>query len=347
MEPFYLVQNPGGDAGPASEVRYLLPNGAEPVVRTYTVDAGSRATIWVDREDQALACDRRGGHDHLARWRRRLSLNAASTSRDAGSTAPRGGDTQHRRHRPGDPVVRRRRDGPLHDAAAPRQPRFGARRRPLRFSSAPTAVRVSRSYRLAPNSRQTIDVASVHPSLFEHGAGHHGGRERADCGRAHQVVGRERHARRGRQRQRLRPAAAARWLLAEAELGGGRQATSDSGAVQHGRGEGTWPSRCSSKLALRCRRRSPSPRAPGFDVPLAQAFPAAANCRFSVLVEGADPLRQPDCRLRDLLAGVAGADSDRRRRWRGDAPAVTGLRGIRSGSIAAGTRTACPAASLS
>jgi hypothetical protein len=53
-ELYYLVQNPGATAVKI-RVRYLLPNGAAPVMRGYTVPAGGRATIWVDREDPALA----------------------------------------------------------------------------------------------------------------------------------------------------------------------------------------------------------------------------------------------------------------------------------------------------
>ncbi len=50
---FYLIQNPSSTAA-AIRVRYLLPSGA-PVVKTYSVPAGSRFTIWVDQEDRALA----------------------------------------------------------------------------------------------------------------------------------------------------------------------------------------------------------------------------------------------------------------------------------------------------
>ncbi len=50
---FYLLQNPG-DSAAQVEVRYLLPTGA-PIVKTYTVPAGSRYNIWVDLEDEALA----------------------------------------------------------------------------------------------------------------------------------------------------------------------------------------------------------------------------------------------------------------------------------------------------
>ena len=59
FEQFYLVQNPG-DADTQVEVRYLPAGGAEPIVRTHTVAAHSRATIWVDREAPALASTKVG-----------------------------------------------------------------------------------------------------------------------------------------------------------------------------------------------------------------------------------------------------------------------------------------------
>ena len=49
---FYLVQNPSSTAA-AIRVRYLKPSGS-PIVKTYSVGAGSRFTIWVDQEDRDL-----------------------------------------------------------------------------------------------------------------------------------------------------------------------------------------------------------------------------------------------------------------------------------------------------
>ena len=49
---FYLIQNPSSTAA-AIRVRYLKPSGA-PIIKTYSVGAGSRFTIWVDQEDKAL-----------------------------------------------------------------------------------------------------------------------------------------------------------------------------------------------------------------------------------------------------------------------------------------------------
>lgn len=51
---FYLLHNPG-DTASTVEVTYLLPAPAAPVVKTYTVDPGTRFTIWADTEDPRLA----------------------------------------------------------------------------------------------------------------------------------------------------------------------------------------------------------------------------------------------------------------------------------------------------
>ena len=285
MELFYLVQNPGPTPARV-EVRYLLPNGAAPVVRTYTVEAGSRATIWVDREDPALAATDVAAHHHLA-GRRADRRRAQPLPARGGLDRAARRRHQHRRHGAGHPVVRRRRDGPLHDAAAPRQPGLGAGRRAARRYQRADGRRVSRSYTLAPNSRQTIDVASVHPSLSNTTLG--------ITVEASAPIVVERTKWWG-----------ANGTLDEAVSGSG--STAGGGALAAGR--------------RRARRRSPGdddggvfnqgaatdvavtllfedgaevsatfPVAAGarFDVPLAEAFPAAAGRRFSVLVEGADP----------------------------------------------------------
>lgn len=53
FDMFMLLGNPGASDA-IVEARYLLPGGAT-VTRTYRVAASSRLTIWVDREDPALA----------------------------------------------------------------------------------------------------------------------------------------------------------------------------------------------------------------------------------------------------------------------------------------------------
>jgi hypothetical protein len=54
FEQFYLVQNPS-ETDARVQIRYLLADGAAPVVREHLVAAHSRATVWVDREAPALA----------------------------------------------------------------------------------------------------------------------------------------------------------------------------------------------------------------------------------------------------------------------------------------------------
>lgn len=51
---YYLIQNPNAAAA-AVRVTYLLPAPAPPVVKTYTVNPGSRFTIFVNGEDPRLA----------------------------------------------------------------------------------------------------------------------------------------------------------------------------------------------------------------------------------------------------------------------------------------------------
>jgi len=50
---FYLLQNPGSQAAQV-EIRYLRPAPLAPIVKTYSVAAGSRRTIYVNQEDPAL-----------------------------------------------------------------------------------------------------------------------------------------------------------------------------------------------------------------------------------------------------------------------------------------------------
>ena len=91
QELFYLVQNPG-DAEALVRVRYLLPNGAAPVVRTYTVAPGSRATIWVDRENPALASTDVAAEITSVDGTP-IVVERSRYVRQEGSAAPRGGDT--------------------------------------------------------------------------------------------------------------------------------------------------------------------------------------------------------------------------------------------------------------
>ena len=91
QELFYLVQNPGPTEARV-RVRYLLPNGASPVVRTQIVAAGSRATIWVDRENPALASTDVAAEITSVNGTP-IVVERSSYVRQEGSAAPRGGDT--------------------------------------------------------------------------------------------------------------------------------------------------------------------------------------------------------------------------------------------------------------
>jgi hypothetical protein len=283
MELFYLVQNPGRTPARV-EVRYLLPDGAAPIVRTYTVGPGSRATIWVDREDAALAAT-----DVAATV---TSLDGAPIVverslylREAGSTAPRGGDTSSGVTAPASKWFVEGETG-----------RYTTRLLLANPGSEPADVRatyqradgrrVGRAYMLAPSSRQTIDVASVHPLLSSTTLGI------TVEASAPIVVERSKWwGANGTFDEAVSAsgstAGAARWLLAEAELGGDRQATTTVALFNRG---------AATDVAVTllfedgAEMSATFPVAAGarFSVPLAETFPAAAGRRFSVLIEGAD-----------------------------------------------------------
>ena len=107
QELFYLVQNPGPTEARV-RVRYLLPNGASPVVRTQIVAPGSRATIWVDRENPALAStDVAAEITSVDGTPIVVERSSYCGRRDGGAARRR---HQRRRHGSRHPVVRRRRD---------------------------------------------------------------------------------------------------------------------------------------------------------------------------------------------------------------------------------------------
>ncbi len=284
LELFYLVQNPG-PAPARVEVRYLLPNGVAPVVRNYTVAAGSRATIWVDREDAALATT-----DVAAQI---TSIDGAPIVverslyiREAGSTAPRGGDTSVGVTAPsawwflegatGEFTMRLLLANPGNEAA---QVQATFQRQDGR--------RVVRSYTVAPNSRQTVDVAAVHPSLtnaalgitLESSApivaertkwwGSNGTLDDAVSGSGTTSGG-------------------ARWILAEGELGGARDAMTTVALFNQGAATDVAVTLLFEDGA-ETSATFPVGAGARFDVPMARAFPSAAGRRFSILVEGVDP----------------------------------------------------------
>jgi len=283
QELFYLVQNPGST--PASvRVRYLLPDGQAPVERTYSVAAGSRATIWVDREDPLLATTDVAAEITSVDGTP-IVVERSLYLRETGSTSPRGGDTSTGVTAPATRWFVEGATGAYAMRLLLANPGAEAAQVQVAYRRADGRT-VNRSYTLAASSRQTVDVAAVHPSLsnttlgitVEANApivvertkwwGTNGTLDEAVSGSGS-------------------TAGAARWLLAEAELGGPRQATTTVALFNQG---------AATDVAVTllfedgAEVSATFPVAAGarFDVPLFEAFPAAANRRFSVLVEGAD-----------------------------------------------------------
>ncbi len=129
--------NPG-DADTRVQVRYLPAEGGSPIVRTHTVAAHSRSTIWVDREEPSLAAaevaaeitqPRRRAHRrraHALRHGRRARPSRAAASRRRRAASVEASDAAGR--------------GRATLAAGRRRARRRSRRRRRRWPS-PTAVR--------------------------------------------------------------------------------------------------------------------------------------------------------------------------------------------------------------
>ena len=283
FELFYLVQNPG--TTPARvQVRYLLPDGAAPITRSYTIAGGSRATIWVDREDPALATT------DVAAEITSLDGTPIVVERslylsEAGSTQPRGGDTSAGVTAPATSWFV---DGAT-GAYAMRLLLANPGATPARVLATyqlADGARVTRSYTVAANSRQTIDVAREHAALVDAEFGV------ALNATAPVVVERTKWwGPNGTLDDAVSGGAistgAARWLLAEGEMGGVRAATTS--LVVFNRGAAT-NVRVTLLFEDGPEAAATFPLAAGsrFAVPMDQAFPAAAGRRFSLLVEGAD-----------------------------------------------------------
>jgi hypothetical protein len=283
QELFYLVQNPG--TTPATvRVRYLLPNGQRPVERTYGVAAGSRATIWVDREDASL----RGtdvAADITSVDGTPIVVERSLYLREAGSAAPRGGDTSTGVTAPairwfvegatGSYAMRLLLANPGADAA---RVQVAYRR--------PDGRTVNRAYTLAASSRQTVDVASVHPSLADTALG-----ITVEASAPIVVERTKWWGADGTLDEAVSGAGStgggARWLLAEGEQGGARQASTSVVIFNQGA-----PTDVKVTLLFEDGPEATAtfPVAAGarFAVPMADAFPAADGRKFSVLVEGAD-----------------------------------------------------------
>ncbi len=283
QELFYLVQNPG--TTPANvRVRYLLPNGQAPVERTYSVAAGSRATIWVDREDPSLATTDVAAEITSVDGTP-IVVERSLYLREAGSTAPRGGDSSTGVTAPATNWF-------IEGATGPYSTRLLLANPGAEASQVEVAYRrddgrtVTRSYTVAASSRHTVDVAAVHPSLSN-----------AELGITVEastpiVVERTKWwGANGRLDEAVSGAGSttggARWLLAEGQQGGERQASTS--VVVFNQGAAT-----DVKVTLlfedgpEATATFPVAAGARFAVPMAEAFPAADGRKFSVLVEGAD-----------------------------------------------------------
>jgi hypothetical protein len=284
QELFYLVQNPGATEARV-RVRYLLPNGGAPVVRTYTVAPGSRTTIWVDRDNPALASTDVAA-EITSLDGTPIVVERSLYVRQEGSAAPRGGDSSAGVTAPATRWFVEGATGRYHTRLLLANP--GSEAAAVRATYQRADGRsLSRSYTLAPNSRQSVDVATVHPSLANTTLGItveastpivvertkwwgvNGSLDEAVSGAGTTEGG-------------------ARWLLAEGEMGGAREAKTDVSIFNQGaattvnvtllfedgpEAAATFPVAAGARLS----------------VPMADAFPAAAGRRFSVLVEAADP----------------------------------------------------------
>ena len=339
MELFYLVQNPGRTAARV-EVRYLLPNGGAPVVRTHTVDAGSRATIWVDREDPALASS-----DVAAAI---TSLDGAPIVversiylREAGSTAPRGGDTSTGVTAPNRTWFVEGETGRYSTRLLLANPGSEASDVRATYQRA-DGRRVTRTYALAPNSRQSIDVASVHPSLSNTTLG-----ITVDASSPIVVERTKWWGTNGTLDEAVSGSGtttgAARWLLAEAELGGERQAMTTVALFNRG---------AATDVAVTllfedgAEVSATFPVAAGarFDVPLAAGLPGGRRSSLLGARRGRRSGGQPGRGSRHLLAGGR-CDPHGRCRRCGDPAAVTAATSL--ARLAAGHAQACPAVSIS
>jgi hypothetical protein len=147
--------------------------------------------------------------------------------------------------------------------------------------------RVTRTYTVPAGSRQSIDVAAEHPSLAD--------ARLAVTLEASQPIVAERSQWWGAD-GRLDEAVsgggttegAARWLLAEAEQGGARQASTEVVIVNLG-AETEVKVTLLFEGAPEVSATFPVAAGARFTVPMGEAFPDVDGRRFSVLVEGADP----------------------------------------------------------
>jgi hypothetical protein len=287
LELFYVVQNPGTEAATV-QARYLLPDGLAPITKTYTVEAGSRATIWVDQEDAALSTT-----DVAAEF---TALNGAPIVvqrslyvREAGSSAPRGGDSSAGVTAPSASWLLEGSTGDYTMLLLLANPNDTA------AVATATYVRedgtsVVKRYTLAPNSRRTVNVGTEDAALARAAMS-----VRVESADGTPIVvertkwwganGAWDDAVSGG----VSAEGASRWLLAEGEQGGARQATTSLVVFNHGAAAADVTVTLLFEDGPEVAATFPVAANGQFAVPMAQAFPAADGRRFSVLVEAVDP----------------------------------------------------------
>ena len=283
-ELYYLVQNPGATAVKI-RVRYLLPNGAAPVVRGYSVPAGGRATIWVDREDPALASTDVAAEISSVTGSP-IVVERSLYLKDAGSSVPRGGDTSAGVTAPATSWNVEAATGSFATRLLVANPGAAPAQVQATYRTA-DGRQVVTSHVVAANSRQTVNVAGESPALANAMVD-----VKVDAS-APVVVERTSSWGAGSTPDETisggaTATGAARWLLAEAELGGDRQAVTSLAVTNRG-------AATTAKVTLlfedgpEASETFPVAAGARVAIPVDQAFPMAANRRFSILVEGEDP----------------------------------------------------------
>jgi hypothetical protein len=283
-ELYYLIQNPGATAVKV-RVRYLLPNGAAPVTRGYTVPAGGRATIWVDREDPALASTEVAAEISSVTGAP-IVVERSLYVKDANSSVPRGGDTSAGAAAPATSWTVEAATGAFATKLLVANP--GATPATVQATyRTGDGTQVVTSHVVAANSRETVNVAAESPALANAMVD-----VKVDAS-APVVVERTSSWGAGTTPDETisggaTTAGAARWLLAEAELGGDRQAVTSLAVTNRG-------TATTAKVTLlfedgpEASATFPVAAGARVAIPVDQAFPMAAGRRFSILVEAEDP----------------------------------------------------------
>jgi IPT/TIG domain/Family of unknown function (DUF5719)/Fibronectin type III domain len=284
MELFYLVQNPG--TTPAEvQVRYLLPDGQAPVTRRHTVAPGSRATIWVDHEDPSIAASDVAAEITSVDGTP-IVVERSLYLKEAGSAQPRGGDSSAGVTAPATSWFVEAATGSFATRLLLANPGTEAVR--VRATYQPEdGHRVVRTYTVPAASRQTIDVAAQDASLAEAQLG-----ITVEASAPIVVERTKSWGVNGTLDEVVSGAGTteggARWLLAEGEMGGAREAQTEVSIFNQG---------AATEVTVTLLFEDGPEAAVTFPiaagarllVPMADAFPSAAGRRFSVLVEGADP----------------------------------------------------------